>query len=152
MLVSARFVQKKEQAAYALEKFGIADLSALPADWNPSTHYVHGRPMNPQGLIAGEWSEHWTEGGAWIVRTCSPAAPSSPTPPTPTTGVLLCLGDNLLVFDDPQNNFTVALKEKKVGDIPIMHLPHILAKLIKKVGELRKENARLQKKLAPAAV
>jgi hypothetical protein len=149
MLLSTRIVTKEEQPAFALEEFGIADLSALPADWNPGTHYVHGRPLTPQwpNLVDAR-SEHWTEGGAWIVKTFAPPPPTTTT----TTGVLLCLGDNLLVFDDPQSNFTVALKEKKVGDIPIKHLPHILAKLIRKVGDLRRENARLQKKLAPAAV
>jgi hypothetical protein len=148
MLLSTRIVQKKEQPAFALEKFGIADLSALPVDWNPSTHYTHGcngRPLTPSPLF--ERSEHWTEEGAWIVKTFAPAPPTPYSSP-PSSPTVLCVGDNLLVFDDTRTNFTVALDEKKVGDLPLKHLPRVLAKLIKKTKELRKENDVLRKEKA----
>ena len=148
MLLSTRIVQKKEQPAFALEKFGIADLSALPVDWNPSTHYTHGcngRPLTPSPLF--ERSEHWTEEGAWIVRTEDAPAPPTPYSSPPSSPTVLCVGDRTLLFDDMRTNFAVALDEKKVGDLPLKYLPRVLGKLIKKTKELRDENNALRKEL-----
>ena len=141
---SVRIVPKQEQPAFALEKYGIADLSTLPADWNPGTHYSYGRPLTPS-WPPRERSEFWTEEGAWIVRTEDAPVPPTPYSSPPSSPAVLCVGDNLLVFDDTRANFTVALDEKKVGDLPLKHLPRVLAKLIQKTRELRKENDGLRK-------
>jgi hypothetical protein len=143
---SVHIVPKQDQPAFALEKFGIADLSALPADWNPGTHYSYGRPLTPSWPLR-ERSEFWTEEGAWIVRTEDAPAPPTPYSSPPSSPTVLCVGDKTLLFDDMRTNFAVALDEKKVGDLPLKYLPRVLGKLIKKTKELRDENNALRKEL-----
>ena len=44
------YVPKAEQASFARKKYGIKDLSAIPPDWNPSTHHHSSggfRPLTP---------------------------------------------------------------------------------------------------------
>ena len=142
---STRVVPKHEQAAYALEKFGIHDLSQLAEDWNPETHYTYGvfRPLTP-GWPPRERSEYETPEGAWIVsepgpRPLPPTRPSSPR----ASPVLLDVGEDQLLWDDPKAKCAFMVDEDKVEDIPVRHMQPLMAKLIKKVKLLRKENASL---------
>ena len=59
-------VPKHAQKAYALEHYQIKDLSLLPTDWNPQTHYADGRPKTPTWPLTVK-ETYVTPDGAWIV-------------------------------------------------------------------------------------
>lgn len=61
-------IPKAEQAAYALARYGIKDLSALPDNWNPSSHHTCGRPITPQWGEPDLCEQYTTPDGVWIVE------------------------------------------------------------------------------------
>ena len=137
-------VPKHQQSAYALERFNISDLSALPADWNPSTHYPCGRPITPSWPLKDR-SEYETDDGAWIIAEPTPFVPTPYTSPH-ASPVLRSVGNNMLLWDDQKAKCTFVLDENKVGEIPAKCIMPLMAKLIKKVKLFKKEITLLSKR------
>ena len=139
--MSTLLVPKHAQPAYALEHFKIPDLSALPSDWNPSTHYANGRPITPTFPHIDK-SVYETDDGAWLVpqgRLLPDAV--TPLPSPPSSPDFITAGDNLLIWDDDRIGVSMELDENKVGEIKAKLVLPLLVKLIKKVKSLRKEAA-----------
>ena len=134
-------VPKQDQPAYALEHFKISDLSALPADWNPYTHYPDGRPITPVHPPVDK-ATYETEDGAWIIT--QPPGADSPLP-SPSAPDLIVAGDNLLIWDDAGTASVV--DERNVGEIKAKHIQPMLVKLIKKVKSSTKKIAELSKRV-----
>ena len=136
---STHIIPKHEQPAYALKKFKIRDLSVLPPDWNPATHYPSGRPITPSWPLTDR-SEYETDDGAWIVTEPDPR-PSLPTPQSSprASPVLLSVGEDLLLWDDQKAKCAFVVDENKVGEIQSKHVQPLMAKLIKKVKLFGKE-------------
>ena len=88
--MSTIIVPREEQAAYALKRYKIADLSVLPADWHPETHYPDGRPLTP--TVKERQGRLVTEDGAWLVADepavdCDTPYGSPPSSPETWKGV-----------------------------------------------------------------
>ena len=126
--MSTIIVPKEEQAAYALKRYKIADLSVLPADWHSETHYPDGRPLTP--TVKERPERLVTEDGAWLVAD-EPAVDCDTPYGSPPSSPELLSYKGQLVWE--HNGAAVSLSEDNVCKIRDEWVQPLLAKLIKTV-------------------
>ena len=140
-------VPKEEQAAYALKHCKVANLSILPLDWHPETHYSDESPMTSTYPLKDR-SEFMEEDGTWIVSTNTDYVNVDTPNGSPRPSLELLSYKNLLIWEDDRIGARMTLDEEKVGAIKSEWVQPLLVKLIKTVKHDRERIESLEQEVS----